>query len=99
MSGDQLKSFRQVTSLSSISGYSYNQQAGDRNTITMALIGSGINVYPQITGATIYALRPLPRPNASSAITASKESTLSINFSMKFPVRLLSTRRCNFTGY
>jgi len=64
----------------------------------MALNGSGINVYPQIAGAIIYALRPLPQPNASSAITASEESTLSIHFSAKSPVRILATRRCNFTG-
>ena len=65
----------------------------------MALNGSGINVYPQIAGAIIYALRSLPQPNASSAIRAAEESTLSIHFSARSPVRSLSTRRCNFTGY
>ena len=82
MRADQLRSFRIVTSLSSISSHSYNQQAGERNAIAMVLNGWEINVYP---GAIIYALQPLPQPNASSAIAASEE--------------ILSTRRCNFTGY
>ena len=88
MRGEQLRSFRKVTSVSSISSHSYNQQAGERTTITMALNELGKNVYPHIAGEIIYALRPLPQPNASSAITASEEGTLSIHFSAKSPVRI-----------
>ena len=60
------------------------------NTKAMHLNRSGKNAFPQIAGAIIYALRPVPQPNASSAVTVSAESTLSIHFSAKSTVRILS---------
>ena len=53
--------------------------------------GSGKNAFPQIPGAIIYALRPVLQPNASSAVTVSAESTISIHISAKSTVRILST--------